>query len=245
MKIGIRYCGGCNPRYDRNREVEKLKAKFPETEFVHADDPNSILCILVCGCPSACLTDEGLYGKEILRTSQRKDFVKAGEQIKQLLEEVTKPEQNSVKKHIGVGETATLEKRFSEKDLQMFAELSMDRNPVHTDEIFATKSVFRKPIVHGVLVAALLSSVMGSELPGPGTILLEENVKFLHPVYPGELICAEIILAGYEEHRRHFVGDFKGRCLNPDGVVVVEGTFRQMMLKKYFDVAGEEKNDKS
>ena len=219
--------------------------------FLHEKDAACDLWLLICGCATACVSEEGLEGREILRLSQRKDFVKAGERIRELLEEEARMQDagketaSSVVRELKTGDSAWLEKTFTEEDIRIFADLSLDRNPMHLDPAFSKKHVFRKPVVHGVLVAALLSSVMGSELPGPGTVLMEESVHFLQPVYPGEKLRAEITFTGYEEKRKYYIGTFEGKCINPEGIVVVEGTFCQMMQKKYFKVTGEEENDKS
>lgn len=259
MKVGIRYCGGCNPRYDRTAEVRKLMTGIPDVTFTYDAAAFCNIWLLVCGCPSACVSDEGLQGDEMIRISGRKHFAMAASRICAVLEVKAHempnvPETNAcempelppdrsghvktpaAKRELRVGDTAFLEKAFSEEEIRTFAKLSMDDNPVHLDPEFAAKGLFRRPVVHGVLAAGLLSSVMGTKLPGPGTVLMEEQVHFLHPVYPGEKIRAEITFSDYQEERRFYTGEFAGKLLNEDGVVLAEGTFRQMMLKKLFHV---------
>ena len=264
IRIGIRYCGGCNSRYDRRAEIAKLQKEFPEAEFVYDSGTVCYLWLLVCGCASACVSAEGLKRQNVIRISQRRDFLQTKKTIRELLEHI-KSEQTdngSLEKpvrqmtagtvetgetrRIQPGDTSCLEHSFSLEDVRSYARLSLDENPLHMDPEFSRKSIFRRPVVHGVLVAGLLSSVMGMRLPGPGTVLMEEQVQFLHPVYPEEQIRAEIIFTGYEEKKRYYIGEFTGRCTNPDGVVVISGKFRQMMLKKYFTIEDKENgHDKS
>ncbi|MBQ9322281.1 MAG: MaoC family dehydratase [Eubacterium sp.] len=236
MTVGIRYCGGCNPRYDRAAETKRLQKALPDTEFTFDSSRVCDLWLLVCGCPTACVSDEGLRGSMIIRLSQRKDFARIREQINQKMMTDHSKKANAGKRVLTVGERASLQKSFSMEEVNMFARLSLDENPLHLDFEYAKKGIFRKPVVHGVLAAGLLSSVMGSKLPGPGTILMEENVRFLHPVYPGECICAEMVFDGYEEAGRYYIGHFSGRCTNEAGITVIEGTFRQMMRKRLFEI---------
>jgi len=77
-----------------------------------------------------------------------------------------------------IGDTASLSKIISEEDLQLFAKISMDNNPIHLDETFAKTTRFKKRIAHGMLVASLISSVLANKLPGPGTIYLSQSLTF-------------------------------------------------------------------
>ncbi len=95
-------------------------------------------------------------------------------------------------KKIYIGNTASISKIFTEQDVEKFAALSEDRNPVHLDAEFAKNSIFKQRIVHGMLSASLFSGLLGEQLPGQGTIYLGQNLKFTAPVPIGEEITATV-----------------------------------------------------
>lgn len=95
---------------------------------------------------------------------------------------------------MNIGEKASFSKTITESDVYGFAGLVGDFNSVHINQIEAEKSIFGKRIVHGMLVASFISTVLGMYLPGPGTIYLEQNAKFKKPVYIGDTICATVIV---------------------------------------------------
>ncbi len=86
MKVGIKYCGGCNPRYDRVAEVTRLKAQFPGAEFVSASgNPDCDFVLVVCGCPAACVDTEGLKAKAEMFTLWKPEDM---ERVRETLKEV-------------------------------------------------------------------------------------------------------------------------------------------------------------
>ena len=85
---------------------------------------------------------------------------------------------------IKVGDTASVTRTLSLKDIQLFALVSGDVNPAHLDSEFAETDFFRRIIAHGMWGAGLLSAVLGTELPGPGTIYLGQSLRFLRPAEP-------------------------------------------------------------
>ena len=95
-------------------------------------------------------------------------------------------------KKIFIGNAASISKIFTEQDVEKFAALSEDRNPVHLDAEFAKNSIFKQRIVHGMLSASLFSGLLGEQLPGQGTIYLGQNLKFTAPVPIGEKITATV-----------------------------------------------------
>ena len=230
MKIGIKYCGGCNPRYDRSHEVEKLKKKFPQHMFTY-DVENTVcdICLLVCGCMTACADKTGIAARQfrqLLTPQQFKDFSKEMEASSQ--------QAPTAKTEIRVGTTATMTKTFTDEDIYQFAALTGDSGKLHTDSTFAALHGFGRPVVHGVLTASLLSSIMGTIFPGDGTILMDEQLSFTAPVYPGDTINASIELIRVEEKKRWYIGKFLGICQKADGTRVVEGTIHQLMMKTLF-----------
>ena len=93
---------------------------------------------------------------------------------------------------IEMGMTRYIRKFITDKDIELFAEISTDHNPVHLDDEYARDTIFEGRIAHGMLTAGLISAVIGEQLPGHGTIYMSQNLKFLAPVRPGDLVHAEV-----------------------------------------------------
>lgn len=91
-----------------------------------------------------------------------------------------------------VGMESTTEKTVTIEDIKKFAEVSGDFNPVHLDEEFAKKTIFKGRIAHGFLTASFISTIIATELPGPGSIYLKQSLKFLAPVYINEKILVKV-----------------------------------------------------
>ena len=89
-----------------------------------------------------------------------------------------------------LGERAERSMPVTDEKIEAFARLSGDRNPVHFDDAFARRIGFEGHIAHGAVTASLLSAVLGMDLPGPGSVFLEQRVRFLKPVRPGDTITA-------------------------------------------------------
>lgn len=101
-----------------------------------------------------------------------------------------------------IGMTRHVEKEITDRDIEMFAEVSTDRNPVHLDEAYAQETIFEGRIAHGMLTAGLISAVIGEQLPGHGTIYLGQSLKFLAPVRPHDVVRAEVTVATIDYHKR-------------------------------------------
>lgn len=136
-----------------------------------------------------------------------------------------------------IGDTASLTKTFTEEDIRVFTELTLDDNGMHTDPALARRGIFRRPVVHGVLVGSMISSVMGTKLPGHGTILQDQQIEYLAPVYPGDTVTATVTLVSVEESERYYMATLEGTCCNQDDVLCVKAVCRQMMLKRFFEIA--------
>ena len=93
---------------------------------------------------------------------------------------------------IEMGMTRYIRKIITDKDIELFAEISTDHNPVHLDDEYARDTIFEGRLAHGMLTAGLISAVIGEQLPGHGTIYMSQNLKFLAPVRPGDLVHAEV-----------------------------------------------------
>ena len=135
-----------------------------------------------------------------------------------------------------IGDSASITKTFTQADIEGFAEMTLDDNGMHMDPEMAGEGIFRRPVVHGVLVGSLISSVMGTKLPGSGTILREQNIRYLNPVYPGDTVTASVELVAADEEPKYYIANLKGTCVNQDGVEVVSAECKQLMLKRFFEI---------
>ncbi|MGI6377860.1 MaoC family dehydratase [bacterium] len=124
-------------------------------------------------------------------------------------------------KELKIGMKDSMARTVTAEDVEMFAKVSGDCNPVHLDEAFAAKSMFGRRIAHGIISAGYISAVLGNQLPGQGTIYLGQSLKFLKPVYLGDTITTtvEIIAANEEKH----IYTLKTECVNQLGKVVTTG----------------------
>jgi len=100
-----------------------------------------------------------------------------------------------------VGDTASLSKTITDEDVRAFAALTGDNNPVHLDDTFASGTRFGRRIAHGMLGASLISAVLGTELPGAGSIYLSQTLQFLGPVYLGDTLTARVTVAKVREDK--------------------------------------------
>ena len=120
-----------------------------------------------------------------------------------------------------VGDSAQISKTITETDINDFARVTGDFNPVHLDQAYAEKTIFKGRIAHGVLSVGLLSNVLGNTLPGYGTIYLSQEVKFLAPVRIGDTITAKVEVLELIADKNRV--KFRTICTNQDGKVVADG----------------------
>lgn len=123
---------------------------------------------------------------------------------------------------IQVGESAVLERRLSWEDIELFAVVSGDVNPAHVDAEYARGDVFHAIVAHGMWGASLISTLLGTRLPGPGTIYLEQTLRFRHPVTIGDTITVSVTVASKDAARHRVVLDC--RCVNQRGETVIDGS---------------------
>ncbi len=131
---------------------------------------------------------------------------------------------------IKVGDKTSVVKTISESDVYLFAGITGDLNPAHTNQVAAEKTIFKGRIAHGILVSGLISTCLGMQLPGPGTIYLSQNLKFTAPVRIGDTITAEVEVTEVIEDRNRV--KLKTVCSNQDGKVVIDGDATVMPPKK-------------
>ena len=120
-----------------------------------------------------------------------------------------------------VGDKAELRKTFVEEDVAEFARVSGDSNPAHMDENYAKTTQFKTRIVHGMLAGSLFSALLGTDLPGVGTIYTGQTLKFTRPVHFGEEITASVTVKELNEERNRAV--FECLAVNPQGEPVIVG----------------------
>ncbi len=120
-----------------------------------------------------------------------------------------------------LGESAAFSKTLSESDVYLFAGVTGDLNPAHIDEIYASKTFFKKRIVHGMLLGGLISAVIGNRLPGPGTIYVKQDLRFKAPVYIGDTITARVTVLELDPERNR--AKLETICENQEGLIVLAG----------------------
>ena len=122
---------------------------------------------------------------------------------------------------IQTGQSASFAKTITENDVYMFAGITGDLNPAHINEEYAKNTMFKGRIAHGMLGASLISAVLGMYLPGPGTIYLKQDIKFLAPVRFGDTITATCTVKEKIEDKNRLVLDCT--VTNQDGTQVIAG----------------------
>lgn len=122
---------------------------------------------------------------------------------------------------ISVGDTGSLSKTISETDVYLFAGITGDFNPAHINAVEAENGLFKKRVAHGVLSAGLISAVIGTDLPGKGTIYLAQSLSFQKPVYIGDTITAVVTVREKLERRRLLLDT---ACYNQKGELVSRGS---------------------
>jgi len=130
--------------------------------------------------------------------------------------------ENRIFDEIKIGDSATLERTLTDQDIRLFAVMSGDINPAHVDPEYAMSSRFREVIGHGMWSGALISTVLGTVFPGPGTIYLGQNLRFRRPVKVGDTITVKVTAKEKEAEKGKVLLDTE--CANQDGEVVVSGT---------------------
>ncbi|EGN65147.1 MaoC domain protein [Fusobacterium animalis 11_3_2] len=127
-----------------------------------------------------------------------------------------------------IGMYDSLGKTVTESDVVIFAGTSLDVNPLHLNEKYAKTTMFKGRIAHGMIGAGLISAVLGTKLPGQGTIYLSQNLKFIAPVKIGDTITAKVEIIELTDAKK--MVKLRTTCVNQDGVLVIDGEAK--VLKK-------------
>lgn len=122
---------------------------------------------------------------------------------------------------VTVGMTASRTHTVTDEDIQLFARVSGDDNPIHLNEDYAAQTPFGQRIAHGMYSVGIISAILGNDLPGVGTIYLGQDVKFKAPVFLGDEITATVECTNYREDKR--IATFRTTVVRQDGTLVVDG----------------------
>ena len=132
-------------------------------------------------------------------------------------------------KSFHIGQSAEYIKKFTEDEVECYARITGDYNYIHMDEEKAKKSFFKGRIVHGQLVAGMISALLGMKLPGGGNIYLQQSLEFLKPVRIGDTIKAKVIITEINEKKKVLV--LETFCLNAQDEVVLKGKAKVLVLR--------------
>ncbi|MEZ6030542.1 MAG: MaoC family dehydratase [Hyphomonadaceae bacterium] len=127
---------------------------------------------------------------------------------------------------LAMGMTVSIQNTVSEQDVVDFARISGDHNPLHMDEAYAKTTQFGGRIAHGALTASYISAVLGNDLPGPGAVFLELNLKFVRPVRIGDTVISTAEVIEMQERGYRVTMAVKGEV---DGKVVMKGEAKVMV----------------
>lgn len=122
---------------------------------------------------------------------------------------------------LSIGQSARFSKTITEADIYLYAGISGDFNPAHVNEAYAAKTFFKTRIAHGMLTASFISTIIGTMLPGPGSIYLRQEVNFLAPVRIGDTVTAIAEVAEIDPDKKKV--RLKTWCANQEGVKVLDG----------------------
>lgn len=122
---------------------------------------------------------------------------------------------------IKVGDVETFARTITESDVYLFGGVTGDLNPAHTNQVASEKTMFKGRIAHGMLTASYISTILGMYLPGPGTIFLSQETKFLKPVHFGDTITAKVTATEVNVEKN--IVSFDTECVNQEGVKVLVG----------------------
>ena len=120
-----------------------------------------------------------------------------------------------------VGDSAEITKKLEQSDVDAFARMTGDHNPVHVDAEFAKTTPFGKRIAHGMLTASLISAVLANKLPGEGSVYLGQTLQFVAPVFPGDEITARVVVKAIREDKP--IVKLETICVNQRDEVVIRG----------------------
>ncbi len=131
---------------------------------------------------------------------------------------------NIIFEDINVGDTTSYKRLITNREIEAFAAISGDHNPLHLDPEYAAKTEFGECIAHGMLSGAFISAAIAMQLPGPGSVYLSQNLRFLAPVFLGDTITAELQVI--EKHAKRPWITLGCKITNHSGILVADGEAR-------------------
>jgi 3-hydroxybutyryl-CoA dehydratase len=123
--------------------------------------------------------------------------------------------------NFNIGDKAQVRQKITKKIIKDFSIISKDTNPIHLDSEFAKKTIFKKSIAHGLLVASYISSALGTKIPGPGAIYLSQNLLFIRPVFINDEITAEVEIISIRKSKNTIT--LRTTCFNQKKEEVITG----------------------
>lgn len=121
-----------------------------------------------------------------------------------------------------IDDSFSIDKTITERDVELFGEITGDMNPAHFDSEYAAGTIFKKRIAHGMLCGSLFSTIIGTELPGNGTIYMKQDLMFRAPVYFGDVLTATVTVKELNNEKNRVTLDTT--TTNQNGVVVITGS---------------------
>src|SRR5690606_7265536 len=143
------------------------------------------------------------------------------------------PLRNRTFDEIAVGDSASLERSLTAEDIQLYAVMSGDVNPTHVDHEYASSSRYSGVIAHGMWGASLISALLGTRLPGPGTHYLGQTLEFLEPVRIGDTLTVTVTVTARDPSTQQVT--LHCRCVNQDGLTVIEGEAEVVAPTEHID----------
>ena len=134
---------------------------------------------------------------------------------------MSEPSEGGVRPLPTVGQRAERSREFTAEVVAQFADLVGDHNPAHLDAEYAARTPFGRPIAHGMLVASLLTGILGEQLPGAGSIYLSQSLRFEAPVFVGDSVTASVEVTAVRTEKR--IVTLRTVCVRADGVRVISG----------------------
>ena len=120
-----------------------------------------------------------------------------------------------------VGQKARRSKTVTARDVELYAEITEDRNPLHFDPDFAARTRFGRLVAQGGITSGMLNALVAMDLPGPGTVFMSQSLRYLAPTYLGDTLTAEVEVLAVKPDKP--VCQLKATITNQDGAVVLEG----------------------
>lgn len=120
-----------------------------------------------------------------------------------------------------IGQRARRAKTVTARDVELYAEITGDRNPLHFDPEFAARTRFGRLVAQGGITAGMLNALVATDLPGPGTVFMSQSLRYLAPTYLGDTLTAEVEVLALKPDKP--VCQLRATITNQDGTVVLEG----------------------